>query len=124
MVRFIWNEHVIYKWVQIRTTGFTLSLHGSSGGRASEEEVEKTNPQKKLVHGSSLQKGIVGIDGLGDGLEGVHITRDANEVGGDETNDSQHSSASMADFSLLEPGKERFVGLRKLQLYMREGCKF
>lgn len=58
----------------------------------------------------------MGINGVGDGLEGVQVSRDADKVGGDETNDSQHGSASVTELGLTEEGEEWLVGLSKLQL--------
>jgi len=98
------------------TTGFTFSVHGGNSGRGGDDQIEKTNPQKKLVHGSIVQKSIVGINSLGDALERVHFTWDAEEVCGNETNDGNHGSASVTKFGLAEPWKEWSVGLGKVQL--------
>lgn len=61
------------------------------------------------MHGS-LQQNVVSIDCLGDGLEAVGISRDANKVGGDEANDGKHGSAAVTDFGLTEEGYEGGVG--------------
>ena len=98
------------------TSSLTFSIHGSNSSRSSDDQIEKTDPQKKLVHGSIVQKSIVGINGLGDALEGVHFSWDADEVGGDETNDGDHGSTSMTEFTLTEPWHEWLVGLGKVQL--------
>lgn len=60
------------------------------------------------MHGS-LQQNVVSIDCLGDGLEAVGISRDANKVSGDEANDGKHGSAAMTDFGLTEERYERRV---------------
>jgi hypothetical protein len=98
------------------TTGITFSLHGGNGSRSSDDKIKKTDPQKKLVHGTAFQKSVVGIDSLGDALERVHFTWDTDEVGGDETNNSDHSSASVTKFAFTEPRHEWAVSFRKLQL--------
>lgn len=99
------------------TSRFAKTLACCHSRRGSDDQVEKSNEQKKLVHRTTLQQGIVSINGLGDCLKGVHFTRDANKVSGDETNNGKHGSASMADFRFTEPRHERLIGLRKLQLY-------
>mmetsp|Transcript_32179 Transcript_32179/g.78187 ORF Transcript_32179/g.78187 Transcript_32179/m.78187 type:complete len:191 (-) Transcript_32179:368-940(-) len=97
-------------------TSFTFSVHGGNSGRGGDDHIEKTDPQKKLVHGSTVQKSIVGINSLGDALERVHFSWDAEEVRGNETDDGNHGSASVTKFTLTEPWKEGRVGLGKLQL--------
>jgi len=91
-------------------------LHGGNSCWSSDDHVKKTNPQKKLVHRTTVQKSIMGIDSLGDRLERVHFSWKTEKVSGDETNNSDHGSASMAKFALTEPGQEWFVSLRELEL--------
>lgn len=61
------------------------------------------------MHGS-LQKSIVSIDRLGDGLEAVGITGDTDEVGGDESDDGKHGSTAVTELGLTEEGDEGAVG--------------
>ena len=106
--------------VPCKVTGFTFSLHGGDRGGGRDDQIPKSNPKKQLAHGSGFQESIMGIHGLGDGLEGVHLTGDTDEIGGDETNHSQHGGTSVTDFALTEPWHEGFVCLTQLKLYC--GC--
>ena len=105
-----------FEGVPSEVTRFTFSLSKSLNGRGGDKEVEKTNPKKKLVHRTSLQESIVGINCLGDGLERVHLTRKTNEVSCDKSHNCKHCSTTMTDLSLTEEGKERRVGLRQFKL--------
>lgn len=71
-------------------TGFSVTLHGSGTGRSSDDKVEKTDPHEKLNHRSLFDQDVVGTNGLRDGIEAVHFTREADEISGDESNNSQH----------------------------------
>jgi len=92
-----------------KVTRLSLTSHRGLNCRNGNNGIEQTNPQEKLVHGS-LQQNVVSIDCLGDGLEAVGISRDANKVGGDEANDGKHGSAAVTDFGLTEEGYEGGVG--------------
>lgn len=61
------------------------------------------------MHGP-LQKNIVCVDRLGDGLEAVGITGDTDEVGGDESDDGKHGRAAVTELGLTEEGDEGAVG--------------
>lgn len=110
----------VARYYFVRTSSFTLSLASSNGSRSSDDHVPQTNEQQKLVHRSGLEKSIVGINGLWDGLEGVHVSRDTNKVGGNESNDGQHGGTAVTDFALTEPWHEWFVSLGKLQLWYKK----
>jgi hypothetical protein len=99
-----------------KVTRLALSLHGGNNGGGSDDEVEKTDPENELEHGTRSEESIVGSNGARDGLEGVQISRDADKVGGNKTNDGQHGSASVTELGLTEEGEEWLVGLSKLQL--------
>mmetsp|Transcript_19767 Transcript_19767/g.54975 ORF Transcript_19767/g.54975 Transcript_19767/m.54975 type:complete len:227 (-) Transcript_19767:34-714(-) len=111
----LWHGHV-----PSEVTWLTVSLGGGSSGWGGDDEVEETNPEGELVHWSGLEESIVGIDGLWDGLEGVHLAWDADEVGGDETNDGQHGGTSVTQLALTEPWEEWLVSLGELQRIVLE----
>lgn len=98
------------------TTRFTVSITSGLHCGGGDNKVPKTNPEDKLVHRSRLEESIMGIDGLGDGLEGVHLTGDTHEVSGNETHDGKHGSTSVTDFTLTEPWHKRRVSFGKAQL--------
>ena len=102
------------------TTGLTLSLVGGNDGGGSNQKVDEANPEEELVHGAGLEEGVVGIDGLGDGLERVHLSGDADEVGGDEAHDGEHGGAAVLDLGLTEPGEEGLVGLGQVERVVLE----
>ena len=66
------------------------------------------------MHGS-LQKGVVCINGQGDGVEAVGITGETDKVGGDETYNGKHGSAAVTEFGLTEEGDEGTVGFGKAE---------
>ena len=101
---------------QLRTTWFTFSLGGGNGSWSGNDHIKETNEQQELVHRSSLEESIVGINGLWDGLEGVHVSWDTDKVGGDESHHGKHGGTSVTDFAFTEPWHEWFVCLGKLQL--------
>ena len=103
------------KGVPCIVTGFTFSIHHGDTGGSGHNEFPKSNPHQKLSHGSG-QESVVGIDGLGDGLEGVLFSGDADKVGGDETNDGQHGGTSVTDLGLTEPWDKRRVGIAQSEL--------
>jgi hypothetical protein len=47
-------------------------------------------------------------------------TWDADEVGGNETNDSKHGSTSVTDLSFAEERNKRSIALREFQLFTRK----
>ncbi len=102
------------------TTGLALSLVGGNNTGGGNKEVDEANPEEELVHGAGLEEGVVGIDGLGDGLEGVHVSGNADEVGGDEAHDSEHGGAAVLDLGLAEPGEEGLVGLGQVERIVLE----
>mmetsp|Transcript_30656 Transcript_30656/g.89542 ORF Transcript_30656/g.89542 Transcript_30656/m.89542 type:complete len:210 (-) Transcript_30656:10-639(-) len=101
-------------------TGFALSLEGGNNGGGGNKDVDEANPEEELVHGARLEEGVVGIDGPGDGLEGVHVAGDADEVGGDEAHDGEHGGAAVLELGLTEPGEERLVGLGQVERIVLE----
>ena len=109
-------EHRVKTTTRKLTTGYTVSVHRSNAGGTGNDNIPKTDPQQKLVHRTTLQESIVGINGVGDGFERVHISWNTVEVSGDETHNSQHSSAAVTDLRLTEPGHERSISLREFQL--------
>ena len=52
----------------------------------------------------------MGVDGLGNGFEGIGFSGDADEVGGDEADHGELGGAAVADFGLAEEGDEGGVG--------------
>ena len=89
----------------VRTTRSTFTLHGGNNGGSRNNQFPKTNPHEQLHQGSVFNHGVVGIGSLGDGAEGVHVSRKTDKVGGDETNNSQHGSAAVSVESQIS--KER-----------------
>ncbi len=104
--------------VILLTTRFTLSLSHGLNSRSSDAKIKKSNPEKKVPHWSRGDKGIVGINSLGDGLEGEVVTWDTDEVGGDESHYSKHGCAAVTELALSEPSLEWLVSLREVQLVM------
>jgi len=84
-------------------TGFTFSLHSGRGCGSSDNHIPETDPEQELVHRATFQESIVGIDSLGDGLEGVGFPRDSDEILNDESNDGKHGGTSVSDLGLTEP---------------------
>ena len=60
------------------------------------------------------------VDGFGDGLEGVHVSGNAEVVLGDEADDGKHGGASVTDFGLAEPRNEHGVGLGQVERIVLE----
>lgn len=112
--------HVIGIGIPKLTTGLTLSLVGGNDAGGGNKDVHEANPEEELVHGAGLEKGVVGIDGIGDGLEGVHVSGDADEVGGDEAHHGEHGRAAVLDLGLAEPGEEGLVGLGQVERVVLE----
>lgn len=66
------------------------------------------------MHGS-FQEDVVGVDGLGNGVEGVGIAGDADKVRGDESYHGELGGAAVTDFGLAEEGDEGGVGFREVE---------
>ena len=98
------------------TTGFPFSLHGGRAGRASDDQIEQADPQQKLDQWSLLDEDVVRCDRLGDALEGVQFTGNADKVGRDEPQHGQHSRTPVTQFRLAEPRQEGLVRFRQFQL--------
>mmetsp|Transcript_30754 Transcript_30754/g.52228 ORF Transcript_30754/g.52228 Transcript_30754/m.52228 type:complete len:219 (-) Transcript_30754:43-699(-) len=90
-------------------SGISLSLHCGLDGRDGNNGIEQSDEQKELVHGA-LQKNVVGIDRLGDGLETVGISGDTDKVGGDESDDGEHGGTAVTELGFTEEGYEGAVG--------------
>lgn len=104
-----------------KVTGISLSLHCGLDGGNGNNSIEQTNEQKELVHGS-LQKHVVGINSLGDGLEAVGISGDTDKVGGDESDDGEHGGTAVTELGLTEEGDEGAVGFGKAEGVEFEGA--
>ena len=102
--------------VKSEVTRFTLSSHGGLDSGDGDANIEETDPHEELLHGSSGNKGIVRTYGGRNGLKRVHLTRDADEVSGDEAHDGKHGSAAMTDLRLAEVWNKRSIALREFQL--------
>ena len=66
------------------------------------------------MHGP-LKQGVVRVDGLGHGLEGVLLSRDAHVVGRHEPQEGQHGRAPVALLGLAEEGDQGGVRLGQAQ---------
>ena len=71
-------------------TGISLAIHGCGTGRCGDDKIEETDPHEKLDHRSLFDQDVVSANGLRDRVEAVHFTGDAKEIGGDESDNSQH----------------------------------
>lgn len=100
---------------EAEVTSIALSLVGGNHSRALDAKVEEPDPEEELVHGAGLEENIMCIDGLGDGIEGVHLAGKTDVVGGDKAQDSHHCRAAVADLALAEPRDEGRVALGKIQ---------
>ena len=54
-----------------------------------DDGVKQPDPQQQLEHGPARHEGVLGVDGLGDGFEGVGVAGDAEEVRGDKAQDGE-----------------------------------
>mmetsp|Transcript_742 Transcript_742/g.991 ORF Transcript_742/g.991 Transcript_742/m.991 type:complete len:224 (-) Transcript_742:18-689(-) len=104
-----------------KVTGISLSLHCGLDGGNGNNSIEQTNEQKELVHGS-LQKNVVGIDCLGDGLEAVGISGDTDKVGGDESDNGEHGGTAVTELGFTEEGDEGTVGFGEAEGVEFEGA--
>ncbi len=104
-----------------KVTGISLSLHCSLDGGNGNNGIEQTNEQKELVHGS-LQKNVVGVDRLGDGLEAVGISGDTDEVGSDESDNGEHGGTAVTELGFTEEGNEGAVGFGETEGVEFEGA--
>ena len=86
-----------------KVTSLSLTLHCGLDGGDGDDGIEQSNEKEELVHGS-LQKDVVRIDSLGDGLEAVGISGDADKVGGDETDDGEHGGTAVTELGFTEEG--------------------
>jgi hypothetical protein len=99
-----------------RTTGITFSgIHGLNGG-VRDENIKETDPEKELVHGTRLDKDIVSIHGLGDGLERVHVSWDTDKVSGHKSHNGEHGGTAMTQFGFPEKAHKWRVTLGQVQL--------
>ena len=88
------------KGVKAKVTGCTVVVVHVGQGRES-AGLQEGDPAEDLDHG--VRKSIVGIDDLGEGLEGELFSRDAEELGDNESNSGKHSSTSVLQLGLTEP---------------------
>ena len=104
-----------------KVTSLSLSLHCGLDGGNGNNSVEQTNEQKELVH-RSLQKNVVGINSLGDGLEAVGITGETDKVGSDESDNGEHGGTAVTELGFTEEGYEGAVGFGETEGVEFEGA--
>lgn len=86
--------------VEVEVSRLTIELvHVSKGGEGN--SFEEGDPSEDLDHG--VRESIVRINNLWDGGEGKLFTGNANELGNDESNCSEHSSTTVLEFGFTEP---------------------
>mmetsp|Transcript_22721 Transcript_22721/g.61997 ORF Transcript_22721/g.61997 Transcript_22721/m.61997 type:complete len:297 (-) Transcript_22721:2-892(-) len=70
-------------------------------------ELDNCDPEENLeVHAHSAVELVVPVDGHGDGLEGVALTGDADEVRDDKAHPGEHRDAPVLQLRLAEEGHE------------------
>ena len=104
-----------------KVTSVSLSLHCGLDGGDGNNGIEQTDEQKELVHGS-LQKNVVGINSLGDGLEAVGITGETDEVGSDESDDGEHGGTAVTELGFTEEWHQGAVGFGETEGVEFEGA--
>ena len=109
------DQREVFEKSQHLTTRFTFSIADSLHGRSGDKDIPEANPEEELVHRPGLEEGIVSADGVGNGVEGVHLAGNTDEVLDDEPDDGEHSRPSLADLAFAKPGNERGVGLGEAQ---------
>lgn len=64
------------------------------------------------------------IYSLGDGLETVGVSGDADKVGGDESDHGEHGGAAVTELGFAEEGDEGAVGFGEAEGVEFEGASF
>ena len=84
--------------------------------RSCNDQIKKPNPEQQLVHWTSSQKCVVGINRLWNAFKGVGFARNANKIGSYESDNRKHGGTPMTELTFTEPGHKRRISLGEIQL--------